>query len=133
MATGSTADQNATGRRSVHCKEYHRAKTRRTPGSLRDDYDRKSTCPPWASDRQLQQALIDGALEDSGGLTDYLGRPKKLWNAVEGVVFVGVSCNLQEPRYNCYPEIPPDGKLLGELQRRAERTRTELLGRPGGR
>ena len=64
---------------------------------------------------------------DTSGDTDWMGRPKKLWNAVEGYVFIGVSANLQTPHYNCYPERPPDGKLLKQLESRAERTRDDLL------
>jgi hypothetical protein len=123
----TTEEQAAPERRAVHCKDYHRPKTSANAGNLRDRYQRKSTCPTWASSEELQQALIDEALEDS------LGRPKTLWNAVDGRIFVGVSCNLREPRYNCYPEAPPDGKLFNELQRRAERTPDDLLGRAGGR
>ena len=132
MAQEIPEDPPVPPRRSVHCKDYHRAKTAGTSGSIRVRQDRKSTCPSWATDRQVQQALIDDVLRFRG--CDGLSWPsKKLWNAVEGFVFIGVSCNLQEPRYNCYPESPPDGKLLGELQQRAERTRNELLGRAGGR
>jgi hypothetical protein len=88
-------------------------------------------CPSWAANLDFQRFLIDDALEDSGESKDAFGRPKKLWNAVEGVVFIGISCNLQEPLYNCYPETPPPGKLFAVLQRRAERTRDEVLDRSG--
>lgn len=116
--------------RIVSCKDYHRPKVPTNPGILRGQHQRKSTSPSWASDPQLQQALIADALTDSGGAKDSLGRPKKLWNAVEGLIFIGVSCNLQTPQYNCYPERPPDGKHFAELQRRAERTRDQILKRP---
>jgi hypothetical protein len=77
-------------------------------------------------DRDLQQRLIAEALEDTARAKDAMGRPKRLWNAVEGRIFVGVSCGLAEPVYNCYPEMPPDGRLFDELQRRAERTRDQV-------
>jgi hypothetical protein len=83
-------------------------------------------------DRALQQALIDDAIEDPAGALDMNGRPKRLWNAIDGCCFVGVSCNLEDPQYNCYPEMPPGGRLFHELEGRAERTRDELLGRAGG-
>jgi hypothetical protein len=80
----------------------------------------------------LQQALIDGAEEDSSGIKDAFGRPKRLWNAVEGIVFVGVSNGEQDGSYNCYPEYPPGGKLFREMQRRKERTRNDVLRGVGG-
>jgi hypothetical protein len=76
---------------------------------------------------------IQEALEDTAGASDSSGRPKKLWNAVEGRIFVGVSCNLADPVYNCYPEVPADGGLFEELQRRAERTRDQIPRRVAGR
>jgi hypothetical protein len=77
-------------------------------------------------DQELQKRLIEEALEDTKGATDSMGRPKRLWNALEGRIFVGVSCNLAEPVYNCYQDAPPDGGLFDELQRRAERTRDQV-------
>lgn len=130
MAIGPAEEQNAAPRRTVNCKDYHRPRTAANTGRLRNSYHSKSLCPSWASDPELQQALIDDALEDPSGNTDSQGRPKTLWNAVDGRIFVGVSCNLREPRYNCFPEIPPCGRLYSELQRRAERTLDEV--RPGG-
>jgi hypothetical protein len=85
-----------------------------------------SQCPSWAADSNLQQALIDEALEDTGGAKDFGGRPRKLWNAVEKMIFVARSCNMHDAMYDCYSENPPDGKLLPELLRRAERTREEV-------
>lgn len=113
--------------RTVYCKEYHQPRATTPGGVLRTRYDRKSSCPSWATDPILQQALIVDALVDTGGATDSQGRPKKLWNAVDGFVFIGVSCNLAIAQYNCYPERPPDGRLFRELERRAERTREEVL------
>jgi hypothetical protein len=133
MSTDATNVEGAPEQRRVDCKVYHEPKAARNPGRLRSQHDKKSTCPSWAADPVLQQALIDEALEDTRGLHDTFGRPQRLWNAVEGVIFVGKSNNLREPSYNCYLEIPPDGKLFRELQRRRERTRRDVLGQTGGR
>jgi len=129
---GPAREARGAVQRSIECKEYHRPRTANNPGRLRSNYQTKSRCPSWAADPVLQQRLIDEALEDAAGATDSLGRPKRLWNAVGGNVFVGVSCNLPEPRYNCYLEEPPDGRLFAELRRRAERTTDEVLGRAVG-
>jgi hypothetical protein len=126
MSVGPDQPQAGPRARSVHCKDYHRPKTGGNPGSVRNRYQRKSTGPSWAMDHDLQRRIIAEALEDTGRAKDSLGRPKTIWNAVEGTVFVGVSCNLSEPIYNCYPEVPPDGGLFEELQRRAERTRDQV-------
>lgn len=133
MAVGVDESNTVPPVRIVHCKDYHRPKTGGNPGSLRNQYQRKSTCPSWAMDQDLQQRLIQEALEDTAGASDSLGRPKKLWNAVEGRIFVGVSCNLAQPVYNCYPEVPADGGLFEELQRRAERTWDQVPRRVAGR
>lgn len=111
----------------LYCKDYHQAKTASESGSLRGKYQAKSTCPAWASDPLIQEALLQEALLDTGNAKDALGRPKKIWNALENFVFVGVSCNLRTPTYNCYPEKPPDGRLLRELERRASRTLVGFL------
>jgi hypothetical protein len=94
-------EQARTEERLVHCKDYHRSKTRRGYASVRGDRDRKSICPSWAMDKRLQTALIRTAILDSGGAFDVNGRPKRLWNAVGGVFFVGVSCNVETALYNC--------------------------------
>ena len=117
--------------RRVFCKPYHAPRVADDPGRTRRNEDTKSRCPSWASNPELQQALIDEALEDSGGMRDCRGRPKKLWNAVEQMTFIAVSCNLADPMYNCYPETPPDGKLVAELLRRAERSRDDIPRRVG--
>jgi hypothetical protein len=122
----TTEDQEREPR-MVFCKGYHHSRPSSPRGTLRGQYQVKSSCPNWANDHTLQHVLIEEAMEDSGGQRDSLGRPKRLWNAVEDVIFVGVSCNLQTPHYNCYPERPPCGKLLEVLERRAERTRDEVL------
>jgi hypothetical protein len=117
---------DAIPQRTVHCKQYHSPRTAGNPGMTRRKSDRKSQCPSWAANVSLQRALIAEALEDTGKTKDCRGRPKRLWNAVEKTIFIAVSCNLNEPMYNCYPEVPPDGKLLSELLRRAERTLDDI-------
>jgi hypothetical protein len=97
MADGVDESKNESPARTVHCKDYHRPKTGRNPGSLRNQYQRKSTCPSWAMDQDLQRRLIQEALEDTARASDSLGRPNKLWNAVEGRNYVGVSCKLADP------------------------------------
>ena len=128
MAVRQRGAEEQRGRegRTVQCKNYHAPRSRGRVTVVRKAYQQKSVCPTWATDPDLQQAMIDEALEDTKGETDSMGRPKRLWNAVHECVFVGVSCNLREPRYNCYPETPPDGKLLGELLTRAKRTPDEV-------
>jgi hypothetical protein len=132
-STDTTTQQDQPPRRLVFCKVYHSPRVAADPGRTRRNTDVKSRCPSWAADTDLRQALIDEALEDPGGAEDFRGRPKKLWNAVERLTFIGVSCNMNEPLYNCYPESPPNGKLLLELLRRAERTRDEVPRRTGRR
>jgi len=112
----------------VHCKPYHRPLKGSAPGSLRTNADRKSTCPGWLSDEQLRQKLLDEALDDPMGETDFLGRPKKKWNAINGVYFIGVSTYEPEPKYNCYPEHP--NCLLDELSRRADRSLEDFINQP---
>ena len=129
VSTGNEPNEPPPERRSVNCKDYHQPKATAPGGSRRSAYQKKSRCPAWAIDANLQQALMDSALVDSTNAKDAFGRPKRLWNAVENYIFVAVSCNLESPVYNCYPEWPPDGKLVVELQRRAERTRDEVLNR----
>jgi len=131
--TGRTPQQDQSPQRLVFCKVYHSPRVASDAGSVRRNIDAKSQCPSWAADTDLQQALIDEALEDPCGAKDFRGRPKKLWNAVERLTFIGVSCNMNEPLYNCYPECPPSGKLLPELLRRADRTRDDIPRRTGRR
>ena len=104
----------------VHCKPYHRPLTGSAPASLRSNADRKSQCPGWLSDEQLRQRLLNEALPDPRGEQDFLARPKKVWNAINGVYLIGVSTNETELKYNCYPERPTH--LLEELNRRADRS-----------
>lgn len=66
------------------------------------------------------------ALPDPDGGTDSFGRPKRVWNAVAGATFVGVSTNEQDPAYNCYPEVPATA-LAHELAERAERSVEDIL------
>ncbi|MFN9871543.1 MAG: hypothetical protein ACK55E_08915 [Cyanobacteriota bacterium] len=112
----------------VHCKPYHRPLKGSTPGNLRTNADRKSTCPGWLSDELLRQKLLDEALDDPKGETDFLGRPKKKWNAINGVYLIGVSTNEPEAKYNCYPEVP--SCLLDELSRRAGRSLEDFINQP---
>lgn len=113
----------------VHCKPYHRPLKGTAPGSLRGNADRKSECPGWLSDEQLRQQLLDEALEDPKGGKDFLGRPKKLWNALGDYYFIGISTNEQELKYNCYPEQPTC--MLDELSRRAGRSLDDFINQSG--
>jgi hypothetical protein len=54
-----------------------------------------------------------------------MGRPKRLWNAVNGWYFVAVSTNERDAAYNCYPEEP--SARLDELAVRAERSVADVL------
>jgi len=117
--------------RLVRCKDYHRPRARTDPGTLAVLPARKSRCPGWAADEILQRLLIEGALPDPHGAADIHGRPKRVWNAVAGTVFVGVSTNEQDEAYNCYPEVPATS-LHSVLAKRAERTIAELMQAEGG-
>ena len=113
----------------VRCKVYHRASHPADPGEVRDPKGRdgkKSRCPGWADDQTIQERLLREALVDPEGGTDVFGFPKRLWNAVAGMYFVGVSTNEQTPAYNCYPSVPAT-ELVEELRLRAERSLGELL------
>jgi len=114
-----------THHRVVRCKRYHEPRGTRDAGLLRGTGDAKSRCPGWLVDATLQRKLLDEAIVDPEGGMDSRGRPKRLWNALDGWYFVGVSTNEPEPAYNCYPEVPAT-VLLEELSRRAERTVEEL-------
>ena len=78
------------------------------------------------NDVKLRQRLIEDALIDPDGQLDWKGRPKRLWNAINGWTFVGVATGETELAYNCYPETPATD-LLEELARRAERSIDDLL------
>jgi hypothetical protein len=108
------------------CKTYHRALRAASPGSQRTIGDQKSRCPGWADNDTLKQRLLDEALPDPDGVKDSNGRPKRLWNAINGWYFVGVSTNEAVEAYNCYPEEP--SARLAELEARAERTVADVLG-----
>lgn len=120
---------SSTETRQVRCKPYHRPLRGSDAGRVRDVSSRKSRCPAWAGDPRLQQRLLDEALIDPGAGVDWAGRPRRLWNAVGGWFFVGVSTSEPQAAYNCYPEIPATS-LRGELLNRAERTIEDVL-RPG--
>ena len=69
----------------IRCKPKHRALKKSSPGNVRRSGDLRSRCPGWASD-ELQQKLLAGALIDTESGTDLHGRPRRLWNAVNGFV-----------------------------------------------
>ncbi|MDI7267317.1 MAG: hypothetical protein QME96_04935 [Myxococcota bacterium] len=73
----------------------------------------------------MRGKLLAEALEEPEGGVDSRGWPKRLWNALDGWYFVGVSTNEPKPAYNCYPEVPATS-LLEELAKRAERTVEEF-------
>jgi len=108
----------------VRCKRYHQPTSGNRPRRL--SRHAKSRCPPWAADDLLQQRLITEAIPDPRAAEDVFGRPKRLWNAVAGTVFVGVSTSEQEPAYNCYPEVPLS-ELRSLLSQRAERTIEQFM------
>jgi hypothetical protein len=112
--------------RVVRCKRYHDVLRKDDPGQQRFVGDRKSKCPGWLGDPALRGRLLADALVESDAGQDLHGRPKRLWNAIGGWYFVGVSTNEQEAAYNCYPEEP--SVFLPELQARAERSVEEVLG-----
>jgi hypothetical protein len=82
-------------------------------------------------DEEVQSVLIQNALVPEDAPEDSWGRPKRIWNAVDGYIFVGVSVNLAEPVYNCYPDSPSDGDLYDELEERAKRSVQSLLAESG--
>jgi hypothetical protein len=114
--------------RVLRCKSYHEVLRRDDPGLQRSAGDRKSRCPGWLGDATLRRRLLAEALVDPEGGEDMHGRPKRLWNALGGWYFVGVSTNEQESAYNCYPEEP--SALLPELEVRADRSVEDIVGRP---
>lgn len=57
------------------------------------------------------------------------GNPRRLWNAVNGETFVGVSANLAEPTYNCYPAAPASAAVRNALVPRARVGLDEFLAR----
>ncbi len=117
---------------TVRCKHYHDAKSHADPGVLRSGVRQKSRCPGWAGDPKLRSKLIEEAIHDPQGVTDAFGRPKVIWNAVAGTVFIGVSTNESANAYNCYPNAPTTA-LHSELSRRAERTIADLMPNHGER
>jgi hypothetical protein len=86
---------------------------------------RPLSVPRWVTEA-LQQKLLDDALVEPGNDLDSFDRPRRVWNAVNQWVFVGVSSNEQVPAYNCYPEIPAT-LLVDELARRAARSIDDVL------
>jgi hypothetical protein len=110
---------------SIRCKPKHHALTKAEPGNTRTKVDVRSRCPGWAV-ADVQNRLMEEALVDPLGGSDSYGRPRKLWNAVGGFVFLGVSSNEPVPAYNCYPSEPLT-ELVDTLRLRAERTVEALL------
>lgn len=110
----------------VRCKPKHRALTGGSPGTVRGRVDVRSRCPGWVT-AELQDRLLQDALADPDSGPDAFGRPRKLWNAVAGWVFIGVSSNERAPAYNCYPEAPMTS-LAEELRVRERRTVEQFLG-----
>ncbi|MBI2378744.1 MAG: hypothetical protein HYV07_32415 [Deltaproteobacteria bacterium] len=88
--------------------------------------DTKSRCPGWTEDRNVRERLIADALKDPDRGDDARGRPKILWNAAEGMYFIGVSTGQQEAVYNCYPEVPATS-LYEQLEARARRSVSQVL------
>jgi len=74
----------------------------------------------------LRQALLQEAIIDPQGGLDFRGRPKLVWNAIAGWIFVGRPTNEPDLAYDCYPEVPAT-ELVDELERRAERTVESFL------
>jgi len=109
----------------IRCKPKHRALKSSTEGTVRASGDLRSVCPGWASG-DVQQRLLSEALVDRAAGEDSHGRPRRLWNAVNGTVFVGVSTNEPVPAYNCYPEVPATA-LAGSLETRARRSLGEVM------
>ncbi len=113
----------------VKCKVYHRASHPADLGHVRDPKGRdgkKSRCPGWADDPTVQERLLKDALIDPEGGTNMFGFPTRIWNAVAGMYFVGVSTNEQTPAYNCYPSVPAT-EIVDDLIARAERSLEEFL------
>jgi hypothetical protein len=87
---------------------------------------RKSRCAGWIDDPVLLQTLVDEALEDPAAGVDCFNRPRRIWNAIAGTCFVGVSTNEPTLAYHCYPAVPLTA-LRSELARRARRTLADVL------
>ncbi len=121
MSTAAAPRQTGAPQRRLNCKGYHVEKKNMPGGRVRSASQKKSRCPVWARDETLRQSLLNDALVDTSGAKDMWGNDRTLWNAINGEVFVGVSCNLQIPTYNCYPTNPPDGKLYTEIRLRKAR------------
>jgi len=129
MPTDATPRPAGPPQRQLQCKCYHLEKKSMAGGKVRSAAQKKSRCPVWARDETLRQKLLDEALVDTSGAKDVWGNPRTLWNAINGKVFVGVSCNLPIPTYNCYPTEPPDGKLYKEIRLRKARELPRSNGR----
>lgn len=111
----------------VRCKIYHRPRRPGDPARERGREFAKSKCPGWAMNADIQMRLLREALEDPTGGADAHGRPRRIYNAVGDVCFVGLSTNEPEPAYNCYPEQPLTTELRHELLMRARRSIDDLM------
>jgi hypothetical protein len=114
---------------AVRCTPRHKWTHEHDLGRLRTEggSDEKSRCPGWASDERLQHALMSDALVEADVPLDTHGRPKRIWNAVGGFVFVGLSTNEQAPAYKCFPDYPAVD-LIEELERRRTRSVEDIIG-----
>jgi hypothetical protein len=113
----------------VRCKVYHQSSHPADLGHVRNPKDRdgkKPRCPGWADDPVVQERLLKEALVDPAGDENMFGFPTRIWNAVAGMYFVGVSTNESTPAYNCYPSVPATD-LVDNLRMRAERSLEEFL------
>lgn len=113
---------------AVRCKPRHKWTHPHDLGELRspDGQDQKSRCPGWIADASLQARLMADALVEDDVPLDRHGRPKRLWNAIGGMVFIGVSTQENAPAYNCYPEYPATD-LVEELELRKMRSVEEFM------
>jgi len=115
--------------RTARCKKYHQPLSGAASGVLRALSDRQSKCPGWASNEVRDILLATAIVEDDQDL-DCFGRPRKVWNAVAGWTFVGVSTGEQSPTYNCYPEAPTT-KLAARLAILQGRSLEDLMSNAG--
>jgi hypothetical protein len=117
--------------RIPRCKPRYEGRGFEDEGHLRraGGRDEKSRCPGWAASPELRQKLLDDAIVDPDGVKDRLGRPKRFWNAVNGVIFVATSTQEQVPAYNCYPDTCAT-EVEEALAERVLRSVEDVLGSP---
>lgn len=107
------------------CKRYHAPKNRTDAGRERGD-GQKSICPGWAANAVIMERLLAEGLFDKAD-ANAQGKPKKIWNALNGCVFVADSTGQSDPTYNCYRTEVMPGKFLATLKQRRKRTTEEFL------